>query len=145
MKTNYQEKYEFDKDFNCEILDTIDFMRLKTNVRVYIPIYMSNIKKGNPSESVLTTKGNSIFVSEVKPTTTSITLKTQNYLTVNNLNDGQIISYANSLPNKEYKKYVVARGTSVKGRFLNNKLSQLYAEVLLSDGKEITIESPQEI
>lgn len=139
MKTNYQEMFEFDKDFNCEILDNIDFIRLRTNMRVYIPIYMSNIEKGAPSESVISTKGKSIFVSEVKPTTTSITLKTQNYLTVKKLNNGQIISYVKSLSDKDGKKYVTSKGTTVKGRFLNNKLSQLYAEVLLSDGKEITV------
>lgn len=143
MKTIYDEMFEFDNNTNCIILDDVDFIRRRSNIRVYLPTYMTNIQKGNPTKTILQTKGKMVFVSEVKPSTTSNTLTSQNYMTVNNLNDSHIKNYVNSLGDPRYRKFVVNKGTKLKGYFKNNKLNQLYSEVLLSDGHEIHLQYPQ--
>ena len=167
MKTDYTEMFEFDRDFNTILMDDVDFIRLRTNLRVRVPIFMANIETGTPTIKKLATKGKMVFVSEVKPTISSNILQSQNYMTVKNLNSGQVDNYVNILKDRkltmqnlddgkisdyiniakdiEHQKYIAKTGTNLKGRFNNNKISELSVEVTLSDVKLTTITESQPI
>lgn len=145
MRTNYDEMFEFDKRFNSILLDDVDFMRLRTNIRVYIPTLMSGIKKGKPKEELMSSNLKSVFVSEVKPKMSSGNLKCQNYMTVKNLNKSHITNRMQSFYDPRYKKIVAKAGTKLLTYFKNNKLSQLYAEVSLENCNVNTLEKAQDL
>ena len=61
-------------------------------------------------------------------------LITKNYLNVKPLDYGQIRDYIRTFPDCRFIKYIITRGTVINGKFDNNKLSQLSANILMTDG-----------
>ena len=142
MKSSTEEMFHFDKYCRCTIMypkPKIDFVRYKEKkevFKVHIATLMPNISTNGciPTMSKIYSKGRGVFVSETKPSVTSNILIVKNYLNVKHLNYGQIRDYIRTFPDCRFIKYIITRGTVINGKFDNNKLSQLSAEILMTDG-----------
>ena len=139
MKSNTEEMFQFDKYCRCTIMyenPKIDFVRYKGTIKVHIATLMPNISTNGcvPITSKIYSKGKSVFVSETKPSITSNVLIQKNYLNVKHLDYGQIRDYIRTFPDCRFIKYIITRGTVINGKFDNNKLSQLSANILMTDG-----------
>lgn len=128
-----------------------------TELAVYIPSFMPNIKGDSKSTSPCQTNGSGVFKNaNSKPSTTSNTLQEQNYMTAKYTTDGtngvmntitsSLTSYLKDSIDNEVQsiavksfKYTINAKSKLRGKFLNGKITKLsYSPTTVSDiNKEV--------
>ena len=143
-------KFEFDldltKEMNATVLEDTDLTGDNTTeLKLYIPLIMANITKGEPKSTSLVTKGNNIFKSVKKPKITKAILKERNYLEtdMNSLdNVGDMSSTVEMLSSSTKKvNYKINKNSTVRAKFLNGKISKLSYSTTSESSTTKSIES----
>jgi hypothetical protein len=153
MISKFDLNYDLTDEMNGTILETKALGSSGSNsVPIYIKTVMANITKGNPTDSVLSTAGSSVFKNaNRKPALTKNVLTEQNYVTgtiYKDTNAGDvdkttelITSYMKDHIDKRYHSittqnilYEVSKGTTARVSYLNGKISKLCFSLTSNSG-----------
>lgn len=133
MLTTMKVDYHFMKDQPAVILEKVNILNVNArnvNVKLYIPALMPDIPKGIPGESVVTTKGTTMFSNDIscRPVLTSMVIREKNFLTATmNSNSGtQYIDVRKYNADKKLIVQYIPAEKQVRCKFLNGKITKLY-------------------
>lgn len=126
MKTKMNLDIDLTEKAICFTTDTVPVETLPNGLTVYIPLLMSNIRRGSARTSTVRTNGSSIFAnaSDCKPRVSS-TLREKNYLRA-------FIEYNNSIERHLIARkingrirYFIPAGVKLQLSFTHGKLSSI--------------------
>lgn len=150
MLSSFDIKYDFSEEMNATVVEDSTLTNNNQKVKLYIPTIMSGIQKGDPTLSVLSTLGRSVFCNaNRKPALTSQVLKEQNYLESSINHDSNVTdidSVIRSLTyNEKYVNYRILKNSTVRAEFLNGKVSKLSFSTTNNTKTNVTVvEVPKE-
>lgn len=144
MISSFDLKYDFSEEMNAIVVENSELNSNYQRVKLFIPTIMNGIQKGDPTISILSTLGKSVFCNaDKKPILTNPVLREQNYLessinSTSNVND--LDSTIRSLTNEEKQiSYNIPKNATVRAQFLNGKVSKLSFNTTKETNATVTV------
>ena len=125
MLSKLKSDIDFTKEALAEIVEDSYDILPNDSVKVHIPIWMSDIEKGEPEEKPVPTNGYSVFKNspECKPKLSSPIIKERNYLEAKMQNNSNIEQIKNL--DEEDIPYIPTDAV-IRTTFLNGKMNDLF-------------------
>lgn len=125
MLSALKSEIDFTKEALAEVVEDSYDILPNDSVKVHIPIWMSNIEKGEPEEKPVPTAGYGVFKNDpsCRPKLTSLIIKERNYLEAKMQNNSNI-EQIKKLDEEDIP--FIPKDAVIRTTFLNGKMKDLF-------------------